>query len=103
VDKVVADSVKANFGLSKYSSSYLQDFLPDDLGGHCDGLGAAFNPTTNFVCCRENPDTVHENQDQEVSAPELPVGEDENEEFVEADKMSDDLVTKHETVTDVPG
>jgi len=33
----------------------MQDFLPDDLGGNCDGLGSAFNPNINFVCCKENP------------------------------------------------
>ena len=31
--------------------------MADDLGGNCDGLGAAFNPVTTFVCCRENPAT----------------------------------------------
>ena len=28
------------------------DFLPDDAGGHCDGLENAFTPKTKFVCCR---------------------------------------------------
>ena len=32
-----------------------KDFLPDDLGGHCQGLEKAFYPSANFVCCRENP------------------------------------------------
>ena len=35
-----------------------KDFLPDDLGGHCQGLEKAFYPSANFVCCRENPATA---------------------------------------------
>ena len=35
-----------------------KDFLPDDLGGHCQGLEKAFYPSANFVCCRENPANV---------------------------------------------
>ena len=27
-----------------------------NIGGHCSGLGAAFNPKAQFVCCRENPE-----------------------------------------------
>nr|CAD7569767.1 unnamed protein product [Timema californicum] len=29
-----------------------KDFLPDDDGGHCDGLRSAFTPSANFICCR---------------------------------------------------
>ena len=39
-----------------------KDFVADDLGGHCDGLVAAFNPKANFVCCRENPKTAQANE-----------------------------------------
>ncbi|KAF4529129.1 hypothetical protein B566_EDAN017193 [Ephemera danica] len=30
------------------------DFSPDDTGGHCNGLRAAFTPAANFVCCKYN-------------------------------------------------
>lgn len=29
-----------------------EDFLPDDQGGHCDGLRSAFTPSAHFTCCR---------------------------------------------------
>jgi hypothetical protein len=32
-----------------------EDFLPDDEGGHCDGLRSAFTPSAHFICCRYNP------------------------------------------------
>ncbi|PNF34696.1 hypothetical protein B7P43_G05480 [Cryptotermes secundus] len=31
-----------------------EDFLPDDQGGHCDGLRSAFTPSAHFICCRYN-------------------------------------------------
>ena len=31
-----------------------EDFLPDDEGGHCDGLRFAFTPSAHFICCRYN-------------------------------------------------
>ncbi|PSN55481.1 hypothetical protein C0J52_02601 [Blattella germanica] len=31
-----------------------EDFLPDDEGGHCDGLRSAFTPSAHFICCRYN-------------------------------------------------
>lgn len=84
-----------------HRTSTSKDFLPDDLGGHCDGLGAAFNPTTNFVCCRENPATV---QEDPVSTPDAPAVEDYNDEFVQADKMGSGSEWKGEAaVTEVPG
>lgn len=44
-----------------------KDFVADDLNGHCDGLGRAFNPITNFVCCRENPANFNLNILEEVT------------------------------------
>jgi hypothetical protein len=73
--------------------------LPDDLGGHCNDLGAAFNPTTNFVCCRENPATV---QEDPVSAPDAPAAEDDSDAFVQADKMGDAPEVKLGAVTEIP-
>jgi len=53
-----------------------EDFLPDDQGGHCDGLRSAFTPSAHFICCRYNaanktisPETVP------ISTP-ISVGED---------------------------
>ncbi|XP_069701094.1 mucin-22-like isoform X2 [Periplaneta americana] len=31
-----------------------EDFLPDDQGGHCEGLKSAFTPRAHFICCRYN-------------------------------------------------
>jgi len=45
----------AGYCILGYSCDVDKDFIVDDLGGNCDGLGAAFNPATTFVCCRENP------------------------------------------------
>eukprot|EP00096_Caligus_rogercresseyi_P003671 TRINITY_DN1706_c0_g1_i1.p1 TRINITY_DN1706_c0_g1~~TRINITY_DN1706_c0_g1_i1.p1 ORF type:complete len:557 (-),score=102.64 TRINITY_DN1706_c0_g1_i1:59-1729(-) len=42
-----------------FSCEIDNDFEPDDLGGHCRGLSAAFNPVASFVCCKEKP-SVHE-------------------------------------------
>lgn len=39
-----------------FSCEVDRDFTKDDLGGHCNGLGEAFNPKAQFVCCRENPE-----------------------------------------------
>ncbi|XP_066994775.2 uncharacterized protein [Anabrus simplex] len=34
------------------------DFMSDDLGGHCDGLRSAFTPSAPFVCCRFSGDAT---------------------------------------------
>lgn len=47
----------AGYCILGYSCSVDNDFVNDDLNGHCNGLDAAFNPKANFVCCRENPET----------------------------------------------
>ena len=46
----------AGYCILGFSCEVDKDFIKDDLGGHCNGLGAAFNPKASFVCCRENPD-----------------------------------------------
>ena len=45
-----------------------KDFVADDLGGHCDGLVAAFNPKANFVCCKQNPDLFEDDRSDELEA-----------------------------------
>ena len=44
------------------------DFVPDDLGGHCDRLSEAFNPKATFVCCKQNPALFEEDYDDELEA-----------------------------------
>ena len=64
-----------------------KDFLPDDLGGHCQGLEKAFYPSANFVCCRENPanavscklSSTHLNQAARVPRVFLPSNSTTNE------------------------
>jgi len=46
----------AGYCILGFSCEVDKDFTKDDLGGHCSGLGAAFNPKAQFVCCRENPE-----------------------------------------------
>lgn len=46
----------AGYCILGFSCEVDKDFIKDDLGGHCNGLGAAFNPKASFVCCRENPE-----------------------------------------------
>ena len=41
------------------------DFVPDDLGGHCDRLSEAFNPKASFVCCKQNPELFDEEETDE--------------------------------------
>lgn len=60
--------------------------MPDDLGGNCDGLGSAFNPTINFVCCKENPASS-----TNPPFPEFPTDSKDQEddgELIEAQKSS---------------
>ena len=45
----------AGYCILGFSCEVDKDFIKDDLGGHCNGLGAAFNPKASFICCRENP------------------------------------------------
>jgi len=74
----------AGYCILGFSCEVDKDFMADDLDGNCDGLGAAFNPVTHFVCCRENPDNVHE-------APAVSnKGEDSGD---------DDVVEAHGTIT----
>ena len=44
------------------------DFVPDDLGGHCNQLSEAFNPKANFVCCKQNPDLFQDDKSDELEA-----------------------------------
>ena len=44
------------------------DFVPDDLGGHCNQLSEAFNPKANFVCCKQNPDLFEDDKSDELEA-----------------------------------
>ena len=44
------------------------DFVPDDLGGHCNQLSEAFNPKANFVCCKQNPDLFTDDKSDELEA-----------------------------------
>merc|ERR1719500_2643981 len=57
------------------SCSVDSDFVPDDLGGHCNQLSEAFNPKANFVCCKQNPDLFEEGEnDLEAVILETNVG-----------------------------
>ena len=44
------------------------DFVPDDLGGHCDRLSEAFNPKATFVCCKQNPALFEEDYEDKLEA-----------------------------------
>lgn len=44
------------------------DFIPDDLGGHCRGLAAGFSPQASFVCCRQNPANIKDNENEKLEA-----------------------------------
>ena len=44
------------------------DFVPDDLGGHCNQLSEAFNPKAAFVCCKQNPDLFTDDKSDELEA-----------------------------------
>ena len=74
----------AGYCILGFSCEVDKDFTADDLGGNCDGLGAAFNPVTTFVCCRENPDNVQE------AASVSNKGEDSGD---------DDVVEAHGSIT----
>nr|XP_040564298.1 uncharacterized protein LOC121114404 [Lepeophtheirus salmonis] len=52
----------AGYCILGFSCEIDNDFEADDLGGHCRGLSAAFNPVASFVCCKENPTTVEKNE-----------------------------------------
>lgn len=80
------------------------DFTKDDLGGHCNGLGAAFNPKAQFVCCRENPE-LHPPKDN-VLASSTSIEEDNLHEVVieaTSEKTTTEIVTSvvTEQVTEI--
>eukprot|EP00095_Tigriopus_kingsejongensis_P012218 maker-scaffold927_size80360-snap-gene-0.26 protein:Tk12218 transcript:maker-scaffold927_size80360-snap-gene-0.26-mRNA-1 annotation:"hypothetical protein DAPPUDRAFT_324324" len=84
-----------------------KDFVADDLGGHCDGLGRAFNPITSFVCCRENPANfnVHETAEtttttSTTSTPPRTVTELVTSIVTELSTVTE-LVTRIEQVTEI--
>ena len=65
-----------------FSCEVDKDFIKDDLGGHCNGLGAAFNPKASFVCCRENPE-LHAPQEVPAIVAGNSNSQDEEDEFSE--------------------
>ena len=83
----------AGYCILGYSCEVDKDFTADDLGGNCDGLGAAFNPVTTFVCCRENPET---SEQSDISNK----GEDGDDDVVEAHAST---TTPAPTTTTTPG
>ena len=44
------------------------DFVPDDLGGHCNRLSEAFSPKATFVCCKQNPELFEEDPSDNLEA-----------------------------------
>jgi len=95
----------AGYCILGFSCEVDKDFTKDDLGGHCSGLGAAFNPKAQFVCCRENPE-LH--PPKVVNPPGKPPGISTDHEIVieatsssttEAPLTSTSVVT--ETVTEI--
>ena len=50
------------------SCSVDSDFVPDDLGGHCDRLSEAFNPKASFVCCKQNPALFEDEPEDNLEA-----------------------------------
>jgi hypothetical protein len=82
----------AGYCILGYSCEVDKDFTADDLGGNCDGLGAAFNPVTTFVCCRENPAT----SEAEITNK----GEESDDDVVEAHAST---TTPAPTTTTTPG
>jgi len=101
----------AGYCILGFSCEVDKDFAKDDLGGHCRGLGAAFNPKAQFVCCRENPDlhpprdiptppTLHE-VNLEVTSTSV-VTEEVTEIVTEIEPVTEIvMVTKVEEVTEV--
>ena len=83
----------AGYCILGFSCEVDKDFVQDDLGGHCKGLGEAFNPRASFVCCRENP-ALHPPKD----IPPVKDQEDDNEDIV---IESHTIVTETSVVTDM--
>ena len=83
----------AGYCILGFSCEVDKDFVQDDLGGHCRGLGEAFNPRASFVCCRENP-ALHPPKE----IPPVKEEEDDKEEIV---IESNNIVTETSVVTEM--
>ena len=100
----------AGYCILGFSCEVDKDFVKDDLGGHCTGLGEAFNPRASFVCCRENPalhppkeiPSMKEEDEEEVQVQEIVI---ENTNLITetsvVTEMVTEVVTEVETVTDI--
>ena len=86
----------AGYCILGFSCEVDKDFVKDDLGGHCTGLGEAFNPRASFVCCRENP-ALH-------PPKEIPSMKEEDEEEVQVQEIvieNTNLITETSVVTEM--
>ena len=97
----------AGYCILGFSCEVDKDFVKDDMGGHCTGLGEAFNPRASFVCCRENP-ALHPPKERPIQNEE----DDDKQEIVIENsnlvtetsvvtEMVTEVVTEVETVTDI--
>merc|ERR1719510_1352157 len=94
----------AGYCILGFSCEVDKDFIKDDLGGHCNGLGAAFNPKASFVCCRENPD-LHPPQEipaatQAVTNIESPNESSEQEIVIENNAIVTETSVATEIITE---
>ena len=83
----------AGYCILGFSCEVDKDFVKDDLGGHCTGLGEAFNPRASFVCCRENP-ALH-------PPKERPIQDQEDDDKQEIVIENSNLVTETSVVTEM--
>lgn len=83
----------AGYCILGFSCEVDKDFVKDDMGGHCTGLGEAFNPRASFVCCRENP-ALH-------PPKERPIQNEEDDDKQEIVIENSNLVTETSVVTEM--